>query len=141
MKVSLYLTVLVLFLTGCENSIDVNEKYDYSIEQQMICFCPEGGSWLKLFIVQDTISKAIRISDNQILSYNEFRFFKSIKGLFELITETDTSKYDLTVIMDPTGTYPSYLYCNPKPIVNGDTVSVIYDADISFSTRNYIKLK
>lgn len=140
MKITFYFIVIIFFLTGCDNSVDFNEQYDYTIEQQMVCSCPQGGVWLKLFVEQDTVSKAIRVSDNQIIPYEEYRFHKSIKDLFNQIAQIDTSTYEMQITMDPSNTYPSYLYYNPKPIVNGDTVLVIVDADISYLTRNYIKL-
>ncbi|QQS36426.1 MAG: hypothetical protein IPM56_00275 [Ignavibacteriales bacterium] len=136
---TIYFLALVFLISSCDTSIDVEEQFDYTIEQQMGCFCPQGGVWLKLYVVNDTISKAIRLSDNTILSYDEFKFHKSIKGLFNQIAVTDTSKFDLVVTMDPTNLYPSYLYYNPKPVVNGDTVIIIEDAQQSFTTRKLIK--
>lgn len=137
---TIYFLALVFLIASCDTSVDVEEQFDYTIEQQMGCFCPQGGVWLKLYVVNDTISKAIRVSDNSILSYEEFKFHKSIKQLFDQIAVTDTIKYDLVVAMDPTNLYPSYLYYNLKPIVIGDTVLIPVDGDISYSTRNFIKL-
>lgn len=133
------LFIFLVLLNGCDNILDENNSYDYSLEQQMGCFCPQGGIWVKLFVKADTVSKAIRISDNSLLSYNEFRFYKSIKGLFDEISQRDTSTYDVEINMDSINNYPTYVYFNPKPIVNGDTVQVISDAQLSYTTKNYSK--
>ena len=140
MKTILFLIPLLLLLNGCDTIVDENSSYDYSIEQEMGCFCPQGGTWVKLFVKADSVSKAIRISDWYNLSYNEFRYYKSIKGLFDQISDIDTSKYDLKVIMDSKDNYPAYVYFNPKPIVvSGDTVAIAVDGQLSYTTRNYSK--
>ena len=104
----------------------------------MGCFCPQAGTWVKLFVRADSVSKAIRISDMHHLSYNEFRYYKSIKGLFNEIALRDTARYEVEVVMDSKNNYPAYVYFNPKPtIVSGDTVMVIKDAQLSYTTRNF----
>ena len=134
--------ISVLLLYGCDMILDENNLYDYSIEQQMGCYCPQGGIWVKLYISSDTVSSALRISDKQELPHNEFSYYKPIKGLFDIISETDTSEYDLIVEFDSLKNYPSFVYINPKPIiVNDSTIVIIEDAQIVYTTRNYIKLK
>ena len=129
-------------MISCESPLDESELYDYSIEQKMLCFCGQANSWIKLFIKADTISTAYRISDNIQLNHNEFRFFKSIKGLFDLLNSTDTSKYYLEFTLDPTNSYPSHIYLSPKPIMlNDSTIIIIQDADLTYLTKNYIKLE
>ena len=134
--------ISVLLLYGCDTLLDENNLYDYSIEQQMGCYCPQGGIWVKLYISSDTVSSALRISDKRELPHNEFSYYKPIKGLLDIISETDTSEYDLIVEFDSLKNYPSFVYINPKPIiVNDSTIVIIEDAQIVYTTRNYIKLK
>jgi len=139
MKASFFILSVMFILYGCNILQDEYNSYDYSIEQRRDCFCPQAGIWVKLFVKADTVSNAIRISDNYILSYNEFRRYKSIKGLFDEIALRDTARYEVKIEMDSKNNYPAYVYFNPKPLVNGDTVQVIYDAQLSFTTRNYSK--
>ena len=136
--------ILFLFaLIGCDSIVNQNSNYDYSIEQKVGCFyCPESGEWVKLFIDADTIAAAFRILDNYKLPNDEIRNFKSIKGLFNAIAETDTNKYILMVKYNLENNYPSFLYLEPKPIIVNDTTTVIIeDAQIAYYTQNYIKLK
>jgi len=139
MKASFFILSVMFILYGCNILQDEYNSYDYSIEQRRDCFCPQAGIWVKLFVKADTVSNAIRISDNYILSYNEFRRYKSIKELFDEIALRDTARYEVKIEMDSKNNYPAYVYFNPKPLVNGDTVQVIYDAQLSFTTRNYSK--
>jgi hypothetical protein len=140
MKTIFYLITVTLFLWGCESLIFEDRSYDYSIEQQMGCYCPQGGVWVKLFVTSDTVSKAIRISDEHQLTYNEFRDYKSIKSLFDEILNTDTTLTNMTIIMDSLNYYPSILSFSPKPIIiGGDTVATIEDAWSYYNTKNYKK--
>jgi hypothetical protein len=41
--------------------------------------------------------------------------------------------------MDSENTGPSYIYFNPYPINVGDTVAIIYVAQWSYTTKNYIQ--
>ena len=141
MKTLFVVLSFIFLLSGCDTIVDENNSYDYTIEQKMDCFCPQANAWVKLYVNADTVSSAVRLSDNHFLNYNEFRYYKSIKGLFDQISEIDTSKYELEVIMDSKNNYPAYVYYNPKPIVvPGDTVvAVISDGQLSYTTRNYSK--
>jgi hypothetical protein len=141
MKNILYFLITTIILGGCDTPIDKNNSYDYSIEQQMGCFCPLGGVWVKLFVSADTIADAINLSDNSRIAYEERRSYKSIKGLFDVISRIDTATNDARIIIDSVYNYPSFIYFNPKPIVHGDTVWTIADAQMSYTTRNYIRLK
>ena len=140
MKTTFLILSIIFIISGCENIVDENNSYDYTIEQRRDCFCPQSGVWAKLYVKADSVSKAIRLSDNYNLSYNEFRRYKSIKGLFDEIALRDTARYEVEVVMDSKNNYPAYVYFNPKPmIVSGDTVMVIKDAQLSYTTRNYNK--
>lgn len=131
---------LIFFVIGCENSVDSNNSYDYSIEQRRDCFCPRAGVWVKLFVKADTIASAIYIEDNSPLSYEEKQPYRTIKGLFDEISLIDTSFGNVEVIMDSVNNYPSYIYFGPKPIIQGDTVIITEDAQFSYTTKNYRKL-
>lgn len=137
-----FITVIVLLFNGCDNLVDESNSYDYSLEQNMGCFCEQGGIWVKLFISADTVSNVVHISDNRELTYNEFKLYKSIKGLFNKIAETDTNTYELIVTFNSDKNYPSFIFIDLKPIVINDiTIVTIADAQLSYTTRNYIKLK
>jgi len=139
-KIFYFIIVSILFI-GCENSVENKiNSYDYSIEQQRNCFCPQAGVWIRLFVKSDTIAKAIYISDNSPLTYEQKRPYRTIKGLFEEIAQKDTSTFYVKVEMDSADNYPSYVYFNPKPKIHGDTVTVINDAQSSYVTKNYTKL-
>jgi hypothetical protein len=140
MKALFYCLATTIAFCGCDTSVNDSNSYDYSVEQKLGCFCPHGGVWVKLSVRADTVADAITISDNNRLSYQEARRYKSIKGLFEVISEIDTARYDVRTTFDSLNNYPSYIYFNPKPIVHGDTVQAIFDAQMSYTTRNYIKL-
>jgi hypothetical protein len=125
---------------GCDTSVNQNNSHDYTIEQQLGCFCPQGGVWVKLYVKADTIAEAVTISTNSHLSYEERKSYKTIKGLFEVISQIDTATYNVKISIDSVNNYPSYLYFNPKPIVHGDTVQIIEDAQMTYTTKNYNKL-
>ena len=140
MKTTFFILSIIYILWGCDLLQDEYNSYDYTIEQRRDCFCSQSGVWAKLYIKADTVSSAIRISDKYILSYNEFRRYKSIKGLFDEIALRDTARYEVKIVMDSKNNYPAYIYFNPKPIqVSGDTVAVISDGQLSYTTRNYSK--
>jgi hypothetical protein len=62
--------------------------------------------------------------------------------LFDIISETDTNEYDLIVEFDSLKNYPSFVYINPKPIIVTDsTIVIIEDAQIAYTTRNYMNIK
>ena len=105
-----FLITFVLLIYGCDDSVDSIETYDYSIEQQMGCFCSQGGVWVRLFVKADTVAYAFRISDNELLDYNDYKSYKSIRGLFDLISQTDTNSYVLDYEMDSVYNFPSYIY-------------------------------
>lgn len=137
-----FLIVFLFAINSCDNIVDENNNYDYSMEQKIECYCSQGGVWVKLFITADTVSSAIRLSDNFKLDYNNFWYYKSIKSLYDEISETDTIAYILIVEYDTNNIYPSFLYKEPKPIVLDDSTTVtIADAQISYTTQNYVKLK
>lgn len=132
--------IFLIFFIGCESATEQYFIYDYSIEQRMDCFCSQGGVWVKLFVEADSVASAIRISDNQRLDYGEYKYYKSITELFDLINNTDTTFNYLNYTIDSINNYPSYVYVNPKPIIiNDTTIVIISDADVSYTTKNYIK--
>lgn len=132
-------SILIVFI-GCDISKNENNSFDYSIEQQRNCFCPQAGVWVKLFINADTVTDAIRLSDNDHLTYAQRKPYKSIKELFDLIARFDSTTYNLTIKIDSVNNYPSYIYFNPNPLFNGDTAVFISDAQWSYTTRNYVRL-
>ena len=142
MKRNIYfIATLILFHAGCNSNVDAPAVYDYSIEQKMDCFCTNSGAWINIYVSSDTVSYAERIPDGIKLSYDEFKSYKSIKGLFDFIAETDTSKYVLTYSFENGNDYPSYIYTNPKPVVVNDSIiGMVDDAELSYSTRNYVKM-
>jgi hypothetical protein len=140
MKIPFCWLTLTIALFGCDNSTGENSSYDYSIEQQLGCFCPQGGIWVKLYVRADTIADAITISDNAHLSYEQRKSYKSIKGLFEELSKIDTASYVVKITMDSTKNYPAYLYFNPKPVTRGDTTQIISDAQMSYTTKLFTKL-
>jgi hypothetical protein len=140
MKALFCCLIITIVLCGCDATVNENNSYDYSIEQQMNCFCPQSSVWVKLFVKADTVADAIRISDNIHLSYGDRKPYKSIKGLLDEVARLNTGTYNVIITMDSVNNYPSYLYFNPNPVANGDTVQAILDAQWSYTTKNYIKL-
>ena len=135
----LCIAAISLLLGACDTAVNDNDFYDYSIEQQMGCFCPQGGQWVRLLVRADTIANAINISTGSNLTYEQWRPYRTISGLFDEISLRDTSVYEVRVEIDSTYNYPSFVYFNPKPIVHGDTVLTVMDAQLSYSTRNYVR--
>ena len=137
-----FFAALFFLFNSCDTIIvDESNSYDYSMEQRMDCFCSQTGIWVKLFIKADTVSNAVRVSDNNQLSYDDFKYYKSIKGLFDTITETDTTVYNLVVTYNSEINYPSYIYLNPKPFVTDSITWIIADAELAYSTKSYVRLK
>ena len=139
MKFFLSFIVLGAFLTtSCESIFTDIESYDYSIEQKKVCYCNNADQWMKLYISSDKVFKAVNLSTKEKLPDNELRYYKSIDGLFKIISETDTSTTVLKVKMNPDNNYPAYIYTNPKPeIIDDTTLVIIADGDITYLTRNY----
>jgi hypothetical protein len=130
-----FIGLIILFI-GCENITDTNKSYDYFIEQKMDCFCPQSNRWVRLYVRSDTVAMAINIKDNSQLSYEQSRPYKTIKGLFDLISQIDTSAFETVITIDSVNNYPSNIYLSPKGIQQGDTVSIINDAQLSYTTKN-----
>lgn len=139
-KLFFYCIAILFWVNGCDSPVNQNNSNDYSIEQQLGCYCPLGGVWVKLYIKADTIAQAIAIADNRRLSYEEQKRYKTIKGLFNVMAELDTSIYNVKILMDSINNYPSLISFNPKPEVHGDTVLIIMDAQMAYTTKNYVKL-
>lgn len=139
-KIFYSLTITIFLLLGCENTTEFSNPFEYSVEQKMSCFCPQAGEWIKLYVQADTIAKAIKMSNNSELTYTQRKPYKSIKGLWDLISQIDTSTYELKVEIDSANNYPSYIFCSPNKIQQGDTVMIIQDANFSYTTRNYTRL-
>lgn len=95
-----FLLPFLFIICGCGLLQAEYNSYDYTIEQGRDCFCPKSGVWAKLYVKADSVSKAIRISDNYNLSYNESRRYKPIKGLFDEIALRDTARYEVNIVMD-----------------------------------------
>lgn len=136
-------TVICIFLSGCdENSLNVSESMDYSIDQKLSCFCPNSNMTVRLYVRADSIADAIDIDKRIHLPKNERERYKSIKGLFDMISKLDTSIFKIEVLYDRVYHYPSFISANPKPVyVNDSIIQVIMDAGFSYSTGNYIKYK
>jgi len=141
MKILRYCLLTITILAICAISFGQNGAYDYSIEQRRDCYCLYGDVWVKLFVRADTIADAITIPGNLHLPNEQRRWYKTIKGLSDEMSNIDTLNYSMHVTMDSSNNYPSYLSFGPKKVRHGDTVIVILDAWITYSTRNYIKLK
>ncbi|MEJ2617173.1 MAG: DUF6174 domain-containing protein [Ignavibacteriaceae bacterium] len=142
-QILILLSAVYLLFSGCkENSISVIESIDYSIDQKLSCFCPNSGVTVRLFVRADTIADAIDLSEKTHLTKNEWKGYKTIKGLFDEISALDTSIFTVKVSYDPVYHYPAFISANPKPVYVNDTiVQVIMDADFSYSTSNYIEYK
>ena len=141
MKIFVSTSIVCIFLAiGCENIVEDNIKYDYSIEQKVSCFyCPSSDEWFRLFISADTVVAVFNVTDNLKLSSNEIKNFKSIKQLDDIIVNTDTNTYKILFNFDNQN-FPSYLFLDPKPIVENDTIVYVFtDAWIVYRTQNYIK--
>lgn len=143
MKYLSYLFFSSVFLFySCDNSIETYSAFDYSIDQKMDCFCSQAGTWVRLFVKADTISYAIRISDNKTLDYKDYKSYKSVNELFDLIYGTDTNLYNMVFEIDVSNNFPSYIYINPKPIMYPDSViAIVEDAQFAYTSKNYIKLR
>jgi len=133
------LSVLILLSFSCETPI-YDELFDYTIEQRIECFCPNVGVWVKLYVESDTVASAYLLSNSQPLNYESFKFYKSIKELFELISEIDTTQYVLRYNIDSIYNYPSYIYIDLKPVIIGNDTFYNADTQSIYFTRNYTKL-
>ena len=134
------IVALTVLLGSCDTPFVENDMYDYSVDQQMGCFCPQAEVWVRLFVRADTIALATNISTGSHLAYQQWSLYRTVKGLFDEIAMIDTSMFDVVVVMDSTYNYPSYAHFAPKPIVHGDTALVVDDAQWSYSTRNFVRL-
>lgn len=36
---------MIVVLSGCDTPVSQTESYGYTLEEQMGCFCPQGGVW------------------------------------------------------------------------------------------------
>lgn len=135
------LLVILIGLSGCQVGVNEEAAYDYSIEQQRMCFCPQAGGWVRLYIRADSVADAVRISDHYHLNEWERKPYKSIKELFDTVAQLDTLDYQVIIRVDPVYNFPSYIYVNPNPVINDDTVVVISDAQWSYATKNYFAFK
>ena len=95
-----------LALCGCDDVVNKNTRPDYSVEQELGCFCPRGGVRERVFVKADTVTEAYAVSNYSRLRYAELQGYKSIKGLFEVIAGIDTSVYALRVEMDSSQNFP-----------------------------------
>lgn len=145
MKTLVFLSFILYVFYGClKNDISMNDnaQYDYSIEQSMSCFCPQGGEKVKIFVAADTIADVILFSNNSHLAQDLWGRYRTINGLYTEVARWDTSTNVVKVLYDSVYHYPSYVSINPKSVIINDTlVSEISDAGFSYTTKNYIKYK
>jgi hypothetical protein len=146
MKSTTFISVIFILFSGCtknDESINVGQTVEYSIDQSRSCFCPQAGEPVRLFVVADTIADAVWIKTNSHLTPVEWQRFRSIKGLFNEITLWDTSSiFKVIASYDPFYHYPSKIDIEPKPIIVNDTiVSIITDVGVVYTTWNYTKYK
>ncbi len=113
-----------------------------AIEQVRKCFCLGGGREVKIYVKDDVIVEAIDPANKSEIPKDEWNWYRTINGLFDEISSTDTSRFLLEVQYDSRYKYPSLVSIRPKPVVVNDSIiEVIADGDISYSTYNYKKYK
>lgn len=157
MRTTLISVILLAVVISCSNTSSPAFSYNYTIEQQHNCFCPTErklffeneeeesfispgpGDWVRLYVENDIIVKAIRVTDNYELTTEERAFYKSLNDLEAVVAEVDTTVYTLAVTIDPADNYLSSILVNPKPITDEfeTVISVIMDASYSYYNRNY----
>ncbi|RPI04102.1 MAG: hypothetical protein EHM64_11060 [Ignavibacteriae bacterium] len=139
MKYICIIIISAFVATSCvvESSKDI---YDYSIDQAISCFCPPTGT-VRLFVRADTIADALSLSDNNHIERSQWTRYKTIKGLFDVIAQRDTSRFDVKVTMDPKDNYPSRIFINPKPVIVDSIAVIITDGGFAYETSNYVRLK
>ncbi len=133
-----HLAAAIIFLSGCDRFMTDADTYDYSIEQQMNCFCSQGGQWVRLHVKADTIADATNISNGNHLTSEQWQPYRTIHGLFDEITKWDTSMYHVDVTIDSTFGYPSFLSIYQRTVVHGDTIPFATDGGFNYTTRNYV---
>ncbi|MCL4539461.1 MAG: DUF6174 domain-containing protein [Bacteroidetes bacterium] len=142
MKLVRVAAFLAVMLPGCSKdaAVNVNPRYDYSIDQARYCFCPNGGKAVRLFVVADTIADAVWLSDGSHVSHGDWGAYRTIKGLYQEMSRWDTSAVAINVTYDSVYHYPALLSISPKPVVTPDSiVTVISDAEVAYKTYNYIR--
>jgi hypothetical protein len=97
---------------GDHRAHDDKSSFDYSLEQRLSCFCPLGGVWAKLNVKADTIADAVFLADNSQLTLEERSQYRTINALLRDISQIDTSRCSVIVMIDTIYNFPSY-FCSP----------------------------
>ena len=146
MKSATFIFAILILFSGCtkkDESVNIGQTVEYSIDQSRSCFCPQAGEPVRLFVVADTIADAVWIKTNSHLTPGEWHGFRSIKGLFNEIALWDTSSiFQVIASYDSVYHYPSNIDIEPKPIIVDDTiVRIMTDVGVVYTTWNYTKYK
>lgn len=141
------------------SSLSSELSYDYTMEQMHNCYCPTvrmfsidsesgkssvspgPGDWVRLYVENDVIVKAVRVSDSYELSVDQQAFYKSLKELEDIMAEVDRTEYGVSLTLDPVDGFPTSVEIDARPYINeyGDTVAVVMDAFNNYYNRNFIE--
>ncbi len=126
------ITVMVFFGCSKNNSLNVDSKHGYSVEQTVLVpFGPVHPDSARIYVVSDTISDVVSLSNNTHIPRDRWTWYRTIKGLHDEATRWDTSVFEINITYDPVHGYPSWLSIYPKPS------SGLHDVSIAYRTRNY----
>ena len=138
MKQAVTIFFFLLFAPGCAETVTPVSRppqADYSIDQEVDCFCAFGGKQVRLFIVSDSIAEAYWIATGVRLTAVERAPYRTIHQLNAQIRAWDTSStFTLTVAYDSTYGYPSLVSLEPNPAMQ------IADVGVAYRTWNYVCL-
>jgi hypothetical protein len=85
---------------------------DYSIDQQRVCFCLEGGSVMRLSIRGDSVTRVVRLSDSTEILPPISQLYMTIDSLFGVIR---ARQYDSIVVRyNADYGFPEFLDVDPQ---------------------------
>ena len=83
--------------------------HDYTIDQELSCFCPTGGLLVQVTVRNDTVADVVRISDGSIMPLS---IYVTVDSLFGIIRNSTGDS--MVVRYNADYGYPEYLDVNPQ---------------------------
>ena len=138
--------LIIVVLSSCNKATEPNSEVisdpqsrwqayglkNYSIDQQLNCFCVNGGRWVKVVVKDNQVVNVVDVSNDSSLVMNQWAQYKSVDQLFTIIRSINKDSVALfRVEYDSTYGYPKSFYVDPS--------SHIADEEYGYNSNNLVR--
>lgn len=108
------------------------ESYEYNF--QWVCFClVERTMPVRITVERNRITRVMAMEENRDLDRKQFSEYRTIDGLFDLITDAYQRAEDVRVEYDGAYGYPTSVYI--------DYQRILADEELGFSVTDFIPVE